>query len=232
MKRVAPEHGLIIVFRCERGKPYPSEKATGFKNISCWSRGASPWSQLSPFHLGPVEQSLNFENFWHAQKVYERVAEQKQEHWKWPAEDHGSPNEAWHAWRRALYANPFPVRRPNGRTVPLYAFWEGERLGIVEARKRIYIPYLQALYRAHPTYTALLNLVRGGQNVCLIEPDGPLFNMTTPLTIPVLRDLQAAETVGDAAKICSAVENIDRKRYAPYGHGFVIALTLLEDLAE
>jgi len=28
------------------------------------------------------------------------------------------------------------------------------------------------------------------------------------------------------------VENIDRKRYAPYGHGFVIALTLLEDLAE
>jgi hypothetical protein len=48
------------------------------------------------------------------------------------------------------------VRRPNGRAVPLYAWWKGQKLGIVEARKQIYIPYLQDLYRQSPIYKQLL----------------------------------------------------------------------------
>jgi hypothetical protein len=73
MKRVKIEPGSIRIRGVARGIPYPSEK-DGYKNIPAWSRGASPYKQLSPFIIGPVihgdERAENFENFWQSHKVW------------------------------------------------------------------------------------------------------------------------------------------------------------------
>lgn len=223
MKREHPEHGSIKVYATERGKPYP--QIDGWTVIPAWSRGSVPYNQLSPFFLRIVDEETqietNFESWWQSWKVYERVYARNDWDWKWPEEVHGEPNETWKNWHIALLKNPKPVRRPNGREIPLFAWWKGERLGVVEARKQIYIPYIQRLYRAHPVYQKLLELVRDGTNVIIVEPDGASGGLDA--SIDRLIELQDKVTQGEALGGTS-------KRYFPYGHGYCIALTLLEDL--
>ena len=136
------------------------------------------------------------------------------------AMEEGNPNENWCRWHDALQNSSFPVRRPNGRNIPLYAFWGGKKLDIVKARKEIYIPHLQELYRASPIYQDLLKKVKSGQNVMLVEPDGPLLE-EYPNGLEVNKDL---------LKNLIEVTSYSNGKYRPYGHGYVLALTLLEDM--
>lgn len=215
MKRVSPEHGSICVQNVGRGIPYP--RRAGWKIIPAWSRGAAPYRELSPFHIGHAPNQ-NFESFWQSHKVWKHVAKQEVYNWSWPAEQHlgddGNPNEAWTKWHNALKTHKYPVRRPNGRAIPEYAWFEGEQLGVVDARKRIYIPELQKLYRAHPVYQKLLEEVRSGQNIIIMEPDG--YPGGLEVTHESLVSMQDQTELNG--------------KYFPYGHGYVIALTLFEDL--
>lgn len=239
---VIAEPPKIIICQFGRGVAYP--KKEGFKNYPIHSRGAMPWKELSPFLIGPVEFiNLNgekdscpiFENYWQAQKVWKTVAKQNQKkpEWKWPAERHlgkdGNPNDAWYSWRDALCHHEKPVRRPNGRAVPEYAWYmnkktkEYEKLNTVQSRKAIYIPILKKLYRAHPVYKKMLEEFRKGQNMVLIEPDGP-WNVAYPegreVTLELLYEL---------IEKMNYTEEGYPKQYSPYGHGFVAATCLLED---
>lgn len=220
MKRATVEPGSIRVCGIARGVSYPSEN-DGYRNIPAWSRGASPYNQLSPFFIGPVihgeERAENFENFWQSHKVWPVILATKEQH-----VENGEPNAQWKVWHDKLMRNKTAVRRPNGRAIPLYAWWEGEKLGVVEARKRIYIPYLQELYRKHPVYQQLLEMVRGGQNICIIEPDGPdpsYYCEGVDMNLEKLIEWQDRTLLSELSG-----------RYFPYGHGYVIALTLLEDI--
>ena len=106
----------------------------------------------------------------------------------------------------------------------MYAYWKGEKLDTVESRRQIYIPYLQELYRAHPVYLKLLAKVRSGQSVILIEPDGPLLEAYPEgleVDLPLLNKLVSRMNYKEEGYPA---------RYRPYGHSYVIALTLLEDL--
>ncbi len=94
------------------------------------------WSALSPFKLGPVmlylgEWSKNMENAWQYSKFYP---------------EHQEKGNYW-AWAKAGWGNPRAVRYPMGKGAkPLYSLWADERLGYIQARKRIYIPlYAQAV---------------------------------------------------------------------------------------
>jgi hypothetical protein len=226
MKRASSEPGSVAVYACKRGVGYP-DKREGWVNIPAWSRGAAPWKNLSPFFMGPIEGCSNFESWWQFHKVWENVNGERH-----IGED-GLPNEAWYAWQKKGYANPTAIRRPNGWQKPLYAWHQGQKLGVVEARKQLYIPELQKLYRAHPTYQALLKLVRGGQSVIIIEPDGPADDVRcNPLSKETLVALQSCTTWREAGPHFGHPEWVHRhsNRYFPYGHGYVIALTILEDL--
>lgn len=226
MKRVSPEHGNIRVRAVGRGIPYLTEP--GWYTIPAWSRGSKPFDQLSPFKIGH-EPGKNFECYWQSWKVWSKVEKQEKFDWSWPEETHvdqdtGLPNEKWIKWHEALLNNKRPVRRPNGRAIPLYAWWEGEQLDVVQARKRIYIPELQKLYRAHPVYQILLDRVRSGHNLIIVEPDGPCYK-TWPkgrdVDLQLLVDLQDRTTREE-----------DPTKYFPYGHGYVLALTILQDLTK
>ncbi len=226
MKRVSVEPGSIRIRNVSRGVAYPSVK--GWENIAAWSRGASPWKKLSPFIIpSPIPDICNnFESYWQSWKVWETLSEQKGWEWKWPAEVHGAPNEVWQKWHDALLRNKHAVRRPNGRAIPLYAWWEGRKLNIIEARKEIYIPGLQKVYRDSKVYQILLEKVKNGQKIIILEPDGPthtIYPDGMDVNREILTSLQNVTEMKDFPKGQGS-------KYVPYGHGYVIALTLFEDL--
>ncbi|MBX9636970.1 MAG: hypothetical protein K2Q45_05405 [Nitrosomonas sp.] len=235
MKRDHPTYGSIRVRNVARGISYPNVE--GWHNIPAWSQGGAPWKELSPFLIGPVHyegQVCNtFETFWQSFKVWAKVDKQTHWSWSWPAEEHvdaeGNVNAAWHVWHKALFKNKHAVRRPNGRAIPLYAWFEGEKLDVIEARKRIYIPYLQALYRKSKVYQELLDMVKNGQDIIILEPDGPpheFFPDGMPVDMALLEKLQNVTELKDFPGITSS----ESKKYVPFGHGYVIAMTLLQDL--
>ena len=252
--------GKIRIRSFYTGSTLPS--VASFENIQAWSGGTEPWKLLSPFVIGPVviegeAIAENFENFWQAHKVWEKVDAQSTWQWKWPAEVHVNekeklPNEAWHKWHNALLKTRHAVRRPNGRAVPLYAWWPRRRatttttthkpvvsndlnpqgdyvkLGVIEARKQIYIPFLQELYRKHPAYQSLLTKVKSGVNIIILEPDGPpsmFYPNGLEVDLNMLVHLQEVTEVNQLPGL-----NTSSKKYVPYGHGYVIALCLLEDV--
>lgn len=102
-----------------------------------WSR------ELSPFFLGPVKLwdeyvSQTMEASWQNTRVY-----------ACHVDENGDPTDEWWKWAKAGWNNPKAVRYPMGKGVkPLYHYWDGEKLGYIEARARIYCPlYAQALER-------------------------------------------------------------------------------------
>lgn len=111
---------------------------------------------------------------------------------------------------------------------------------MIESRKNIYIPFLQYLYRNHPTYQKLLNEVKKGQNIIILEPDGPhhsLYPNGMVVTLDLLYRLQNVTKMKDfpEGEKFNLVKSGEQKfgnpeKYIPYGHGYVLALTLLEDI--
>jgi hypothetical protein len=217
--------GKIRVAQQAKGRSYPV--VNGFENIPAWSRGKGRWKELSPFHIKFADGTI-FENFFQSHKTWRKVDKQNKKDWAWPAQihvdDNENPNTDWYEWHNALLAHDMPVRRPNGKAIPLYSFWNGERLGVVESRKQIYIHYLQQLYRAHPVYMELLEKVKNGENIMIIEPDGPYLD-AYPHGLEV--DLQMLK---DLISVTNYSKEGYPEKYRPFGHGMVIVLTLLEDL--
>jgi hypothetical protein len=216
--------GKIRIAQQARGESYPVYE--NYENIPAWSRGKGDWKKLSPFYL-KFEDGEIFENFWQSFKVWEKVYKQKTKNWNWPEEKHVDeeemPNEKWFKWHEALLHHNLPVRRPNGKEIPLYAFWNNKKLGVVESRKEIYIPYLKKLYRANPVYLKLLEKIRSGKNIMIIEPDGP-FLEAYPNGLEVNLEL-----LNNLIEKTNYKEEGFPKKYRPYGHGYVLAMTLLED---
>lgn len=109
--------------------------------INTTSRSPDQWSKgLSPFFLGPVKLykdyvAKNVENGWQYAKVYEQFLE------------NGEPTEKYFAWAQSGWNSSYAQRYPMGKgKKPAYSYWDGEKLGYIDARKKIYIPlYAQAV---------------------------------------------------------------------------------------
>ena len=136
----------------------------------CSNSPASWSSRFSPFLLGPVDfgfarlRSLNVENGWQYSKVYKDFVA-----------DDGLPSSEYFVWARKGFANPQAIRFPMGKgAVPEYSWWAGEKLGYIDARKRIYGPlYLQALTRyAMEAVEKLFDLTQQHEVVWLRDWDG------------------------------------------------------------
>lgn len=128
----------------------------------------SEWTRdLSPFLLGPCAmydglESLNMENAWQFSKVYADQVDI----------DH-NPLPEWYKWRDKGIASKFAYRYPKGKgAIPLYSYWNGEKLSYIEARKLIYIPlYVNAVKNTHG-YKYLKKLYINGENIVLWDFDG------------------------------------------------------------
>eukprot|EP01127_Copromyxa_protea_P002417 TRINITY_DN1230_c0_g1_i1.p1 TRINITY_DN1230_c0_g1~~TRINITY_DN1230_c0_g1_i1.p1 ORF type:complete len:165 (+),score=24.23 TRINITY_DN1230_c0_g1_i1:205-699(+) len=122
--------------------------------VNCTSRSTNEWSkQLSPFFLGPVElyggqMAMNMENAWQYTKVY-----------KHHTDNSGKPTPEYFKWAKEGWNNNNPVRFPMGRGAkPEYSLWDGQRLGYIEARKKIYAPLYAAAVEKTEGYQQLKKL--------------------------------------------------------------------------
>src|SRR5690606_26936942 len=84
----------------------------------------------------------------------------------------GDPSALWFTWARRGWSASRADRYPRGKGArPLYAYWDGEKLGYIEARKRIYIPlYAQAVLRT-PQFRELCRRAEN-EHLALFDFDG------------------------------------------------------------
>ncbi len=115
--------------------PKDRPRGANIKIINCCSISKN-WSQgLSPFFCGPCEfpggeVARNVENAWQFSKVYDVHVDAN-----------GDPTNQYFKWRKRGFDDNKPQRYPMGKgSVPLYSYYEGEKLSYIEARKKIYVP--------------------------------------------------------------------------------------------
>lgn len=128
---------------------------------SAWSRG------LSPFFCGPVklyagQVASNVENAWQFSKVYKQYIGAD-----------GNPTSEYFKWARTGWLDKRAHRYPMGKGAkPEYSWWDGEKLGYVEARKRIYVPLYARAVRKTVAYKKLRDLFNAGELIYLWDFDG------------------------------------------------------------
>jgi len=160
--------------------------------------GIGQWSDLSPFVLGPIDlpniHAENMENLWQFSKVY------SPEH----VDADANPTPAWFEWRRKGFASRQAYRYPMGKgRKPLYAFWYGQKLGYIEARKVIYATVYAQFVRPTESYRRLEILYQSGENI-------------------VLRDYDAYDHIQAGLSLSQVLNDHSRK----CGHAFILAMML------
>ncbi len=133
--------------------------------VNTISRSAN-WSRsFSPFFVGPVKlyggfEAQNVENAWQFSKV-------SQQH----IGPDGLPNEDYWKWAKFGWADTWAHRYPMGRgAVPEYSWWDGQMLGYIEARKKIYMP-LYSTVRDTLAFQQLQKLAEGDKDLYLVDFD-------------------------------------------------------------
>jgi len=139
----------------------------GATTVNTTSRSPEPWSKaLSPFYLGPVPlygsyMSQTVENGYQYSKIYKEYVN-----------FNGDPTPSYFEWAQAGWAKVRADQYPMGKGAkPEYAYWDGQKLKYIEARKKIYMPlYLMAVARTS-AYKRLKELYLKG-DIYLRDFDG------------------------------------------------------------
>lgn len=234
--------GKVRVAKYYPGKPLPT--TPGYRNVLIHTSPDGLGGGLSPYVLRN-EQGHLLENIWQFSKVYGVVEAQKiplsrKFHptkiiWEHPREIHLDPKtrlltpEYW-AWRKKGMNNPWAVRYPNGyrgRHNCLCSVWveqnsqEVKILDYISARKIIYCGEYARLAPRTSQFQRLLQLLRTGENLQIIEVDGPDPELDFPPYDEISIDNPGLLITEE--KIRLLLED-PRK---PFGHGYTIAALLL-----
>lgn len=172
--------------------------------VNTTSGSEKDWQRdLSPFHLGPIDlygehTAYNLENAWQFSKLYAVHASPD-----------GTPSETYWRWAKIGWTDPIARRYPMGKGAkPKCAVWEGEYLGYIDARKRIYAPlYAEAVIKTDG-WKRLKEIYENEKTL-------------------ILRDYDAYEYEKLGMNL-SQVLNLPSKKM---GHAFVLAMLLTGDFA-
>lgn len=136
--------------------------------IDTTSKSPELWTtELSPFHLGPVPLygghiSRTMENAWQYAKVYRQHLDAQ----------HQPSQSYWH-WAEEGWANPRAVRYPMGKGAkPAYSLWEGEQLGYIDARLKLYWTMYQNAVMQTRGFERLAQIAASSEEVVLFDFDG------------------------------------------------------------
>lgn len=166
-----------------------------------WSR------ELSPFRLGPIVTpkgtALRLENLWQFTKVYE-------EH----IEENGEPNKQWYQWKKEGFDSFKAQRYPMGRdAIPEYFWWNKQKLSLVEARKKIYIPHYENAVLKTRAWKELCHIYEKAK-----KRDKPF----------VLLDFDGY----DHLTLHMTFDDVVNDKDKPFSHSFVLYKMLLEKFSE
>ena len=156
------------------------------------------YRDLSPFVL-PAPPAQNLENLWQFSKVYRQYADAL-----------NNPTPAYYEWRDGGFNDIQAHRYPMGKgAIPLYSLRDNERLGYIEARKKIYA----TIYAENVISTESFKLLQK-----LYARDGAM----------VLRDYDAYDHNKFGMTLIDVINNPKRKM----GHAFVLIMLLTDTLEE
>lgn len=217
----------------------------GFTTVLCLTP-SSPYGAISPYCLKD-EQGRLHENIWQFAKVYKFVPPSKQHYSRfdrrviWQHEgaccwQDGAPTADYWDWRRRGMACEDAVRYPVGfhaRHTCLGAIAEDKEtdrpvlLNYVESRRRIYLPVYARLLKQHPMFRALQARLRKGENLLIVEVDGPHYEFLDyyKQEYDVPDDFITPDQTTEATEFNLRVFLNDTAN--PFGHGFALAATLL-----
>lgn len=126
-----------------------------------WTKG------LSPFYVGPIplyggQVAKNVENAWQFAKVYSQHVDAQQ-----------NPTNDYFNWAKKGWQDTYAHRYPMGKgAIPLYSYWDGNKYGYIEARKKIYAPlYAKAVVKTK-AFEQLVDLYLSGDTFALLDFDG------------------------------------------------------------
>lgn len=161
------------------------------------------WGGLSPFRIGPCYlydgiRALKVENAWQFSKVYSEFVGPDNDilpgYWDWAERGWGD-----------IKAHRYPMGK--GRK-PKFSYWDGDRLGYVDARKRIYVPLYAEAVQKTEAWQKLKTLYRRSKKLILLDYDA-----------------YRHEELGMSLR--QVLLNSTRKM----GHAFVLAMLLQQDKA-
>lgn len=153
------DNNLIVIRKYEK-------TPDGYLRLDVTSGNKSARQYYSPFYIGPVEsadgvESQTMENLWQYSKVYSEMVD-----------ENDNPTDSYFAWRNNGFRDSRAHRHPHSGK-PLYSWWNGEKLGYIDARKRIYIPSYAKCVMKHPE---AINIIKEklaeGKKIAIADFDG------------------------------------------------------------
>lgn len=146
----------------------------------------SDYKELSSPHLKDNNGYI-VENIWQFSKVYNKIKPIKQNIikddkeitvWEHPAETHTDNNEIndkFKKWREKGLHNKYPVKYPDGLKCLYYLedVDKCEKLDLINARKRIYIPNYCKFVKKQPKFKRLRKMLDKGEDILIVDNDGP-----------------------------------------------------------
>lgn len=224
----------------QSGKPvHPSFE--GYTPIVVLTK-SSKYGDLGPYVLADSQGRI-MENKFQFSKLYPWVPASRQVYSRWnntviwshPEEIHqgddGQPTDEYWAWREKGMNNKWAVRYPVGNTshrkLCIGVITEdGDVLGIKDGREQVYLKTYAELVKLRPLFTKLQERLAGGENLLIIEVDGPHQESLEYYkeTYGVTNSFITNDTIL-ATKKNMAIMLEDPKH--SFGHGYCLAMALL-----
>lgn len=241
-----------------KGRQGPLPQYPDHSPIVCLT-ASSPYGSLSPYELRDdqgrcIENLWQFAKVYPAVPEIRRVRGRRDQTvvFQHPAETHVTKDleilPAYWAWRAKGMSAPDPIRYPvtydvDLRASCLGALWrddEGdpqtpwnakvtEALDYISARKRIYVPLYEKYVTAQPQFRELVKRVRDGENLLILEVDGPhqesmqYYKERYGCTDDFIKNDSVAATHENLHLLLNDPLH-------PYGHGYCLAKAMLNNL--
>ncbi|CAF0722364.1 unnamed protein product [Didymodactylos carnosus] len=209
------------------------------------------YGMLGPYSLKNDREQI-MENVWQFSRIWKQVPKTTQYYprkrhiitWNHSAEIHMNDNQeltnAYWNWREKGMNNKYFVRWPTGgknMEEIQFAFRSEDvqphttiipndyRLSYIESRKKIYLPVYTSLVKKHPKFQELVNYHRSGENLLIIEVDGPHEE-----SLPYYKNkYDVNDTFIENHTMLMTLENnkimINDDKH-PWGHGYALAMAV------
>lgn len=135
------------------------------------------------------------ENGWQYTKVYKQHTDAS-----------GDPTDEYWKWARKGWSDQWAHRYPMGKGAkPEYCLWDGEKLGYIEARKKVYVPLYWKAVKKTPAYKKLKQIYETtDQIIYLWDFDGYNYESLGMSLFDVIND--PTRTMGHAFILARMLE--------------------------